>query len=598
MDSSTDKADASQEFEALLEFIRLNRGFDFTGYKRASLMRRFRRRLTAVKANTFGEYQDYVEVHPEEFGLLFNTILVNVTSFFRDPDAWDYLAREVVPALVASKRPDEPVRVWSAGCASGEEPFTIAMLLAEAMGKDACVSRAKIYATDVDEEALAQARSGAYSQQAVQEVPEELRQKFFLGSSGHHVFDKDLRRAVIFGRHDLMYDAPISRLDLLVCRNTLMYFNSESQRRILARFHFALNDQGYLFLGKAETLLSSTHLFTPVNAKYRMFSKVAHATGRDRLLAMAQAGDTDAGAVLAKGLRLREGAFETTPTAQVVVEATGNLVLANQEACAMFGLSPKDLGRAFRDMELSYRPVELRSAIEQAYSERRAMRFSHVERPFPDGSTQYLDIQLVPLFDNGGTPLGVSIAFADVTRLRQLELELQRVTQELETTNEELQSANEELETTNEELQSTNEEIEAANTELRVRTSELDEAVSFLRSVLSSINTGLAVLDHGMAVLHWNAGAEDMWGLREDEVRGKHFLALDMGLPVQELKDRINLVLADQSSREEALLSAVNRRGKPFQCYLTITPLVSRQEANQGAVLLMEPPHEATNGKP
>src|SRR5262249_38552592 len=255
MSEPPDDTKATQEFEALLEFLKNSRGFDFTGYKRSSLQRRLGKRMQGLHLERYSDYLDYLEVHPEEFPQLFNTILINVTGFFRDAAAWDCLAAEVVPLIIAEKKPSDLIRVWSAGCASGEEAYTLSIILAEALGFESFRQRVKIYATDVDEEALLQARQASYSAKDLQPIPDTLRSKYFEFNGQRYVFRPDLRRSVIFGRHDLVQDAPISRLDLLVCRNVLMYFNAETQSRVLARFHFAVNDTGFIFLGRAEMLL-------------------------------------------------------------------------------------------------------------------------------------------------------------------------------------------------------------------------------------------------------------------------------------------------------------------------------------------------------
>src|SRR3954468_24353203 len=260
-------------FETLLAYLKESRGFDFTGYKRSSIMRRVVRRMNQVAVTGYLDYLDYLQVHPEEFTALFNTILINVTAFFRDTDAWDYLRGEVLKQLLDAKPPDSTIRVWSAGCASGEEAYSLAIVLAEIMGLEAFRQRVKIYATDVDEEQLQEARQAAYSEQQVEAVPPDLLELYFESSGGRHVFRKDLRRSVIFGRNDLVQDAPISRIDLLLCRNTLMYFTAETQARVLARFHFALTAAGVLFLGKAEMLLSHSALFAPIDLRRRTFRK-------------------------------------------------------------------------------------------------------------------------------------------------------------------------------------------------------------------------------------------------------------------------------------------------------------------------------------
>lgn len=605
------------QLDALLEYLQRNRGFDFRGYKRASLTRRILRRMEIVGANDFDHYLDYLEVHPEEFPLLFNTILINVTAFFRDPLAWDYLAKEVFPDLIGGKKATDPIRVWSAGCASGEEAYTIAMLLGEILGKDAFRKRVKIYATDVDEEALAQARQATYSSRDLQPVPAELQEKYFEQIGDRYTFRPDWRRSIIFGRHDLIMDAPISRLDLVVCRNTLMYFNAETQTRILTRLHFALHDRGVLFLGRAEMLLTHSSLFAPLELKHRIFKKVPQSNNlRERLVMLAQSGHPDVGNQIGRQIRLREAAFDASPMACVVLDLSGNLALASAKARVLFGLTSADIGRPFQDLELSYRPVELRSLIEEAYSEHQVVKHIGVERTLPDGDIQHLEIEVTPLQENGHSFIGVRIAFLDVTTPHQLQRDLQKSKQEvetayeelqssneelettneelqstveeLETTNEELQSGNEEMETMNEELQSTNEELQTLNDELRTRTEELNTANGFLQSILSSVLSGVVVLDSKLNILIWNEAATDLWGLRSDEVKGQAFFSLDIGLPVERLRGLMRDILAEKTQRQAIVLNATNRRGRAMRCQVTCAPLLNAERKTQGVVILME----------
>src|SRR4051812_46050879 len=246
MSTPTDVA----SFEQLLEHLRQTRGFDFTAYKRTSLMRRGTKRMHVGEVPTFDAYLDYLQLHPHEFLPLFNTILINVTSFFRDPDLWSYLESDILPQIVEGRSPLEPLRIWSAGCASGEEAYSVAMLLAERLGMDAFRDGVKIYATDVDEDALAEARRATFHTKDLLPLPPGFAEKYFTVDGHRAVINRDLRRAVMFGRIDLLQDAPISRIDLLLCRNTLMYFNAEAQRRILSRFSFSLNPDRFLVLGR------------------------------------------------------------------------------------------------------------------------------------------------------------------------------------------------------------------------------------------------------------------------------------------------------------------------------------------------------------
>ncbi len=257
----------------LLHYLHTARGLDLNGYKPNSLIRRIRKRMSAVGIETLPAYREHLETNQEELSHLLTTILINVTSFFRDPPAWDALAGLALPAILEGKLPGEQIRVWSAGCASGEEAYSIGILFAERLGVEGFLSRVKIYATDVDEDALHAARQGGYSQQQVSGVPAELLERYFERVNGMYVVRAPLRRQVIFGGHDLINDAPISRVDLLLCRNTLMYFNAEAQERVLSRFHFAVRDGGFLLLGRAETIMGHGDAFTPVDPKRRLFAR-------------------------------------------------------------------------------------------------------------------------------------------------------------------------------------------------------------------------------------------------------------------------------------------------------------------------------------
>lgn len=613
--------EANPGFEALLEYLRQNRSFDFTGYKRSSLMRRVQKRMQTLEIEGYSNYLDYLEVHPDEFIALFNTILINVTSFFRDADAWEGMATKVIPEILANKQPNQPIRCWSVGCASGEEAYSLAMLLAEVLGFEQFRNQVKIFATDVDEEALLQSRHASYTLAQVEAVPPELRQKYFEHNGHRYVFNKELRRSVIFGRHDLVQDAPISRVDLLTCRNTLMYFNSETQAQVLERFHFALSNSGYLVLGKAEMLFAHTNLFKPIDLKHRIFVKAPGNNLRNRLLMTDQIRQEEALNSQANPTQISEIAFDVDPVAQIVVDDSGFLVLANEQAQDLFHLGPRDLGRPLQDLEISYRPVELRSLIEQAYSERRPFNLREVTWRLASGAVRYLDVQLLPLQDGQNTLLGVKVIFTDVSRHKQLheelkhsrqeletayeelqstneELEttneeLQSTVEELETTNEELQSTNEELETMNEELQLTNEELQAINEELRERSEELNQVNGFLGAILASLQSGVVVVNQDLQIQAWNYKAEDLWGLRTDEVQGRYFLSLDIGLPLEQLRQPIRICMAGEAESHEVILDAINRRGKAIACKVTCAPLksissLSQEKVVQGVILLME----------
>jgi two-component system CheB/CheR fusion protein len=593
--------ESNEGLEALLEFVRDSRGFDFTGYKRSSIQRRLAKRMAEVGVERYEDYIDYLQLHGEEFASLFNTLLINVTGFMRDPQTWEYLAGEVLPEMARSRPPESPLRVWSAGTASGEEAYTIAMVLARILGDEGYRKRVKIYATDVDEEALDYARLGAYLPRQVEDVPADALERFFERSDQRYVFRKDLRRNVIFGRNDLVQDAPISRIDLLVCRNTLMYFTAEMQAQILRRFHFALDNLGVLMLGKSEMLISHNDLFTPVDLKRRVFRKVIKPSLRERVRVLAA--DPGNGASQNVTENLREAAFDIGEVAQIVLDADGALVMASAAARRTFKISPNDLGRPFQDLELSYRPVELRAQLEHAVS---GLRPSEIRAVRAHGGEQerVLDVHIVPVLSDA-TLLGTIISYLDVTdshrlqeelfnsqrELEQAYEELQSTVEELETTNEELQSTNEELETTNEELQSTNEELETMNDELRHRTLELNDLNAFLETILTAIGMAVAVVDREQRVQVWNEQARELWGLSSDEVESQHILSLDFGLPLDSLRGQLRAIIAGELGRAETLVAATNRRGRAFSCKVSMLPL-GRDGDRTGAVVMMEPVEE------
>jgi two-component system, chemotaxis family, CheB/CheR fusion protein len=607
------------EFDDLLVMLKETRGFDFTGYKRSTLQRRVRRRMALVNLNTFAEYRDYLELQPDEFSMLFDSMLINVTSFFRDPLAWQALADRVLPELLSGKSAKSPIRVWSAGCATGEEAYTLAMVLAEALGPEQFRERVKIYATDLDEEALHDARTGAYESRALADIPDRLRETYFEPSGTRRAFRRDLRRQVIFGRNDLTRDAPISRVDLLVARNTLMYFNAETQANVIRRFHFALSYPGYLFLGKAEMLLNHADRFVPVDLRKRLFRKASPA-----ILDSGNPGGWG-GDVMGReptGGRIEGAALSSGPVAQLAIDLSDKLRVANAAAEALFNLRPRDVGRPFQDLEVSYRPVELRSRIEQVRKELRPVELHDVEWQRAGGiEPAYYDVSIVPLFAAPGDSIGVAVSFIDVTRYRRVrdelayantELErsyeeLQSLNEELETTNEELQSTNEELETTNEELQSTNEELETMNEELqstndelqvineelRGRTEELDQTNSFLGSVLRSLGSAVIVLNEDMRVRVWSPGAEDLWGLRPEEAESRELMSLDIGLPVVEIAPRLRQLLssAAQDGALTALthqVTAVNRRGKTVELQIAASPMRTEEGGISGIILVID----------
>src|SRR5262245_2739775 len=589
-----------EQFEELLAFIRENRGFDFTGYKRPSLHRRIEKRMADTGTDSYGNYLELLKEDDNEFGQLFDTILINVTGFFRDMPAWQFLREEIVPKITSAKGTGEQIRIWSAGCATGEEAYSLAMVFAHEVGDADYADRVKIYATDVDERALSEGRHGIFAADQVKDVPDVFRERYFEPVDSRFIFSNDLRRAVIFGRNDLLVDPPISRIDLISTRNTLMYFNPDVQRRVLLNFHFALLPTGYLFLGRSETLLTRSNLFVPIDLKKRVFAKGVREDMREQLREMVE-GERGPVPPVTEVERIRQASFESAPIAQLVVDPDGNLAAANVQARTLFGISQHDLGRPLQDLEISYRPVELRSILEQASAAHHPVTVRDVEWARGSDSRTY-DLQVGPLHSFEGANVGMSVAFVETTRYQKLQEaneqqkerletayeELQSTAEELETTNEELQSTNEELETTNEELQSTNEELKTMNDELRIRTEDLNQVNAFLESILGGLHAGVVVTDQELHVQAWNERARDLWGLEASEVHGQHLMNLDFGLPIDDVMPLLRGVIHQGSTDGEVVVEATNRRGRAIHCRVRVAPMLGPDSDVRGAIVVME----------
>jgi two-component system, chemotaxis family, CheB/CheR fusion protein len=263
------------DFRAVLDVLRTRVGHDFRCYKPGTLVRRIRRRMALRKVATYAEYNRFLEAHPEEISLLHKDLLIGVTEFFRQPQAWDVLKEKAIGALVDKAEPGSEIRVWVPGCATGKEVYSLAMLLTEEMetsGKDLSM---QIFATDSDGEALATARSGSYTAEDLgPNVSPQRRKRFFTGLDGRYQVVKEIRQNIVFAPQNLTADPPFSRIDLIICRNLLIYLEQAVQKKVIALFHFALREGGFLFLGNAETIGDREDLFEPVSKKWRIYRRI------------------------------------------------------------------------------------------------------------------------------------------------------------------------------------------------------------------------------------------------------------------------------------------------------------------------------------
>lgn len=448
---------ANPEFEALLSYLKHSQGCDLTGYKRASLMRRFEHRMKSLDIDSYHTYLKYLQDHPKEHLELLSNVLINVTSFFRDGDAWQYLETDILPKIIASKQPNERIRVWSAGCASGQEIYSLLMLLAEHLGLEACLERVQSYATDLDEEAIAQARQGLYQPHEVADVPPHLLEKYFQPSAKGYCFHPGLRQLVVFGRHDLAKDAPMARIDLLLCRNVLIYCQLETQRAILTRFHFALKETGFLFLGKAEMLTQPRPIFNPVNLQQRVYTKTLKLDLEDYLSIRPLPRQKLFNQALVPHNPFWQTAFENSPIAQLAVDINGYLIQANEQANLLFGLSLCDWQQPFSNT-LPSKLLSAHAPVKGLYCARQitlnAVKWSTAE------GIRYFDVAIAPVFDSKKHLIGITLSFVEVTARQSLDGILKHHHSELTKATEALQVTESQLAVTRMELAAAYQEIQ------------------------------------------------------------------------------------------------------------------------------------------
>ena len=600
----------------LVQELAEQRNVDFRGYKKNTLERRFRRRMFQLNVGSYAEYGGYIRKHPEEVNQLLTTILINVTEFFRDPPAWEILRHEILPALLKPLRPGHSFRVWSAGCASGEEPYSVAILLAEHFGARIQDYDIKIYGTDIDEDALNTARRGEYSPESLRRIRPEWRNKYFHGKAMMRI-NREIRRLVIFGRSNLGQDAPISHVNLLICRNVLIYFDPDLQKQILGRLHYALEPWGVLFLGKSESQLTNSPQFQRLNARWRIFRRITNSAVLDER-AEPQVEPTQDNEHVNQmsqeldGLRQQQHYLLESLRIGVIALAADDTILQNNAAAlTLCGLPPVNLGgKRLLDSDVYIRVTELAAQLQATRINNETARFPSRVRSGAD--ERLLEVTIRPSFDDKGQRIGAIIYLEDQTVQEKLQTtveelestseelqsaneelettneELQSTNEELETTNEELQSTNEELETTNEELQSLNEELETTNQELEERTKELDQVNGVYAQTLERIRLPVMLVNQERNIEFWNATALLLFGFKS---RPPVNLTIDQ-LP---LSDQLKKLLIRRHrivlTKEQPMIARSQFLGDRLRTTADIHFSVIPREDRTKSVLIMFEPH-------
>ncbi len=521
------------------------RGLDLRVYKPTTLERRVQKRMQQVGIGTYPEYLEKIRSEPREINELLNVVLINVTEFFRDPQAWEIIQTAAIPKLFARLKPGDTFRAWSAGCASGEEAYSLALVIADHLGPRLTDYDIKIYATDIDEEALQIARHGEYPADRLRLIRPEWRERYFQGTSKLRII-REVRRMVIFGRSNLVSDAPISHCNLIVCRNVLIYMGTAAQKQVFTRLHYVLEPDGVLFLGKAESRLSESELFRPLNSRWRIFQRIDRESREPRLDELFSPA---ANSEYERRLRDDVGRLQvqhqllmhTVRSGVITLDPNDIITACNEAAQTIWRLpGPGLVGRRLQNTDLLYRCPELGGRLETARNSKEPVHFQAILRS-EDGD-RTIAIVLRSIFADKDERIGTLMNCEDVTSnerlqstIEQLEAtgeELQSANEELETTNEELQSTNEELETTNEELQSTNEELETTNEELQSLNEELENMNQELETRSRELNAlsgryeetlrrmpwPVILVNRDLRIQLWNNAAQKLFGVSETSV--------------------------------------------------------------------------------
>src|SRR5919109_3202604 len=477
--------------DSILQKIRDTRNFDFRNYKRGTLVRRIQRRMQDRNKRTAKEYAALLDRDPNEVDALISSMLIKVTSFFRDPEIWEELSTRVIPQMLSEKPPGEEIRVWSAGCATGEEAFTAAIVLAEAMGPSFANHEVRIFGTDLDEKAIAYARKGCYTPQQVESVPKRLLSEWFVPDGDGFAVRKELRRTVVFGMNNLVGDAPISRLDLLICRNVFIYLDATLQKRVLTRFHYALRRHGVLVLGKSELIPFAARIYEPVDMARRIYRKDGArdmAVAQERLMGLLQqetaARDVEQRNDTGGVDQFHREILQSFHQAVVATSIDGSVMFWSRAAAHLWNRPERDtVGKKLASLDLPGLSGELLIEKTAAVREGRSERESSegVIGHGGDSGGAHVAVEVSRMRDTTGQLTGLVYVVHDIGGVHAMENELRKANEErqsafeeLQTVNEEMQSSNEELETTNEELQSANEELQTTNEELQSTNEELE----------------------------------------------------------------------------------------------------------------------------
>jgi two-component system CheB/CheR fusion protein len=575
--------------QAIYSILRNQAGHDFSGYKTKTFMRRVRRRMQVQNCVSIADYVERLRAAPDEAMALFRDLLINVTSFFRDAEAFAALEKTIVPRLFEGKGASDTVRVWAPGCATGEEVYSIAIILREYVDALRIAPRVTIFATDIDEPALAVARAARYPEALMEGVSVERRQRFFTADSGSYVVVKAVRDLCVFSPHSILRDPPFSRMDLVSCRNLLIYLATAAQRQVIPIFHYALRPGGFLVLGMSESINQCSDLFTPLDKEHCLFQ--ARDSGRRARMPPFVNGLHPAPfsvhlpekASVRSGSRLRQmvetRVAERFAPPHVVVTEDGDVIYFSARTGKYLEAPAGAPSRQLLTMARKDLRLDLRAALRDAVASRRTVTRPNVKLQTDDDHVELLSLTIEPLPDQDGGQVLFLVLFceersstiaiasaiaagdaapatglgaaADTTRLdnelhdtrerlqgtieeyeTSLE-ELRSANEELVSMNEEMQSTNEELESSKEEMQSLNEEMQTVNQELHSKIEDLDRANSDLQNLFASTRIGTVFVDSDLVIRSFTPAASQLFNI----------LPSDAGRPLTDLATKLDYPL-------------------------------------------------------
>lgn len=617
----------------ILRQIASHTGMDFSNYKDATLSRQIMRRMTAMQIATLDAYGNYISRHHEELAVLAGNFLICVTSFFRDPEAFNSMRRQLCEVL-KTKQPGDDIRIWIPGCATGEEVYSIAIILAEELGAQREKYRIQIFATDINSDAVNIARVGIYPEAALSGMDSSLIERYFTAAEGMYHIEKSLRDMTLFARHDLVQDAPFVRLDMVSCRNLLIYFKPELQDRVIKIFHYALRNDSVLFLGKSESVGRLNDLFIERDRKNKVYIKrpiespmitsfarskflteglgngekhkplSSSAVAHDKLFDLYAPPSllmTDTGEIIelfgdcSPFLSVRKGRADFNaftlikPGFRAELRAYSHRVVRTKQSAicnpveVIIDGTPKYFRMAVHvSSQASNVESELLLVCFEAVNDKPVLRDSHDENIATSERVSELENEIVLNRENLQTV---------IEELETANEELQSLNEEAQASNEELQASNEELETANEELQASNEELITVNDELGTRTLELSEANNDLSNILNSLYVALIVVDHNLAVTRYNREALEFFDIAQ--LNRPNLTAVSSHAHLPQLLNHVGVVLktgriADFEFHDEERYFLVHvtpynddTRSGPSGVVITITNITERKQAEE-----------------